>query len=128
MTDSYMICLIYMLEKFYFMNLVEIQLIWYLHFSKQVLNTFIYAESLKSYFSSFGEVTDVVVMRDTVTKKPRYCQLLVLLQPPCVGVLLFIQSTPIGGENIFCSPESNKTGHHRRCPVWIACLFFLIQM
>ncbi|XP_066019342.1 RNA-binding protein Musashi homolog 2-like [Pocillopora verrucosa] len=28
-------------------------------------------ESLKSYFSSFGEVTDVVVMRDTVTKKPR---------------------------------------------------------
>lgn len=28
-------------------------------------------ESLKNYFSSFGEVTDVVVMKDTVTKKPR---------------------------------------------------------
>ncbi|XP_015749315.1 PREDICTED: DAZ-associated protein 1-like [Acropora digitifera] len=28
-------------------------------------------ESLKSYFVRFGEVTDVVVMRDPATKKPR---------------------------------------------------------
>ena len=29
-------------------------------------------DSLKSYFSAFGAVSDVVVMREPMTKKPRY--------------------------------------------------------
>lgn len=39
----------------------------------------LHTESLKNYFSRFGEVADVVVMREPGSKKPRYGTTVILL-------------------------------------------------
>ena len=46
-------------------------IILFLQMNKNVLHCFLHTESLKNYFLKFGDVTDVVVMKDPATKKHR---------------------------------------------------------
>lgn len=50
----------------------------------------LHTESLKNYFSRFGEVADVVVMREPGSKKPRYGTTVILLRCMLCWVLRLI--------------------------------------
>lgn len=69
------------------------------------------AETLRSYFSQYGEVVDCVIMKDKTTNQSRGFGFVKFKDPNCVGTVLASRPHTIDGRNVsdFMGPSSSPT-------------------
>jgi len=59
-------------------------------------------ETLRSYFSQYGEVVDCVIMKDKTTNQSRGFGFVKFKDPNCVGTVLASRPHTLDGRNVSC--------------------------
>lgn len=63
---------------------------------------FFLTETLRSYFSQYGEVVDCVIMKDKTTNQSRGFGFVKFKDPNCVGTVLASRPHTLDGRNVSC--------------------------
>lgn len=69
------------------------------------------AETLRSYFSQYGEVVDCVIMKDKTTNQSRGFGFVKFKDPNCVGTVLASRPHTLDGRNVSASPALASLKH-----------------
>lgn len=67
-----------------------------------LIYAFFLTETLRSYFSQYGEVVDCVIMKDKTTNQSRGFGFVKFKDPNCVGTVLASRPHTLDGRNVSC--------------------------
>nr|KAF6479614.1 DAZ associated protein 1 [Molossus molossus] len=79
-------------------------------------------ETLRSYFSQYGEVVDCVIMKDKTTNQSRGFGFVKFKDPNCVGTVLASRPHTLDGRNIDpkpCTPRGMQPERTRPKEGWV---------
>lgn len=65
-----------------------------------VINLFLFSETLRNYFSQYGEVVDCVIMKDKATNQSRGFGFVKFKDPNCVRTVLETKPHNLDGRNV----------------------------
>lgn len=72
--------------------------------SSIVMSVFLFLETLRNYFSQYGEVVDCVIMKDKTTNQSRGFGFVKFKDPNCVRTVLETKPHNLDGRNVSTSP------------------------
>lgn len=92
---------------------------------------FLFSETLRNYFSQYGEVVDCVIMKDKTTNQSRGFGFVKFKDPNCVRTVLETKPHNLDGRNVSILKSKEQIG--KSC--WVICvcsvknliLYFIIQ-
>lgn len=88
---------------------------FYLYFYETALfcRFFLFSETLRNYFSQYGEVVDCVIMKDKTTNQSRGFGFVKFKDPNCVRTVLETKPHNLDGRNVSILTQRSRSLNHR---------------